>query len=1056
MKSNDRRKFERALSILTTRSDAADGNNPLNSPIDDRGMTLLQIAVWKDDEGNPVNVDYAKALIHHGAKADAYNHQLRQAPIHLAVTLGSIEHVEILFENENNMADPDVPMETNGQTPLHIAAEKGFEDIVEFLLEKSVRSVNVIDYTEKSPLFLASFKAKNFNIVKLLLKKNADVGCPAPCHGFETINDVILNQFSGFDPQQVEKKELSDVQILQQILFSLKNCSRKNSPSPREFERVLLSIRGKVEVKDLERSLVNGFTLMQHCTINDLDDFVRLLLDSKVDPNWVPPPSSPESNNLNSKQPVLLAAEIGSFKILQRFRKTALSQSEHKVDFSVTTRESSSSALHLVLQRLHPVERPENWRDWNLKYKRSFNALTDDVADNDPIGRSKRGFAEQIRSIVNHQDKQMNTPLHYAVKTWPSNTVVKLMQLGANIGLKNNRGEIPLDKMSKETLSEFLDNYCMTAYYPIADKKVPYSVPNEIVTKDEKEAAVLDFQWNLEKMYVGFNYGFLVSPGSTVNNEDEENGCKKKNNVSEINTVWHLSQSEEHNLLITHPVINSFLWLKWEGMRRVFDRNLRAELFLTFCISWYMFSIYGGTQWNTTPFCQDLNVEWSAGSRSGLWYILFCFFSALQLVWIVADCLRGTTLYSNYLSSESCKKVNPDIFPGKSCGPGWACVIDVILTMLSLIVIWGSSNTLWLAITILLIYSALRELLQFASSLVDSKGTKRLEYFRDGKNYADVGFIILSFVVVFVKKPQFKDYLTFTISLSGDCVGDVAELDPCAIKRCLAAILIVLSWTRIVNTVGKHPHFGNYSIYTSMYWEVFRTFSYYLLTYSVMLVSFGLGFYVMFHKDVKEGPQCLSISSNQGKVGEEKECNACDCPWNFFDTPWMALAKVVGMTVGEIEFSDIPVNEGSGDIAVTFSYLFVIAYIFMILIVFINLLNGLAITDIAKLRDTSAVVCNISKIRIMVQLDSLGNPCLGDGYLVRCCQCFSALFRLLSGSKGDIFDRKLAVPVPEMILTKDANDHGSLPLLQESKKLLQKTKNAEIGKKLEEHRETLR
>ena len=45
--------------------------------------------------------------------------------------------------------------------------------------------------------------------------------------------------------------------------------------------------------------------------------------------------------------------------------------------------------------------------------------------------------------------------------------------------------------------------------------------------------------------------------------------------LPETESLWYMSQSKPHRRLLNHPVIASFLWLKWQRIRGYFNRNLR-------------------------------------------------------------------------------------------------------------------------------------------------------------------------------------------------------------------------------------------------------------------------------------------------------------------------------------------------------------------------------------------------------------------------------------------------------------------------------------------------
>ena len=50
-----------------------------------------------------------------------------------------------------------------------------------------------------------------------------------------------------------------------------------------------------------------------------------------------------------------------------------------------------------------------------------------------------------------------------------------------------------------------------------------------------------------------------------------------------------MSQSQEHEHLLKHPVITSFLWRKWSRIGTHFNRALRFEFMYVCMLSWYIF-----------------------------------------------------------------------------------------------------------------------------------------------------------------------------------------------------------------------------------------------------------------------------------------------------------------------------------------------------------------------------------------------------------------------------------------------------------------------------------
>ena len=120
--------------------------------------------------------------------------------------------------------------------------------------------------------------------------------------------------------------------------------------------------------------------------------------------------------------------------------------------------------------------------------------------------------------------------------------------------------------------------------------------------------------------------------------------------------------------------------------------------------------------------------------------------------------------------------------------------------------------------------------------------------------------------------------------------------------------------------VGRHPRLSAYNIYSTMFYRVLKTFTTFLIWYSLFLLAFGLGFYILLHED-NGGP---------------------DRDYAFFDHLGLCLVKTFSMFVGELEFSDIPFNS-------PFSYFFFLTFVFLIVVVLMNLLNGLAVRFIMLL-----------------------------------------------------------------------------------------------------------
>ena len=145
--------------------------------------------------------------------------------------------------------------------------------------------------------------------------------------------------------------------------------------------------------------------------------------------------------------------------------------------------------------------------------------------------------------------------------------------------------------------------------------------------------------------------------------------------------------------------------------------------------------------------------------------------------------------------------------------------------------------------------------------------------------------------------------------------------------RHFSAVSVLLAWTEALLLLGRHPEL---STFVTMFTTVSITFLRLLLWYSMLLVGFGLSFFLVFKPDEKAGGDSSGDSG-----GEEKACDKVA----FANVP-ESLLKVSAMMSGELEFGDLPFDEHP----VT-SRLIFLAFLFLITIVLLNLLNGMAVSD---------------------------------------------------------------------------------------------------------------
>merc|ERR1719228_2580000 len=200
--------------------------------------------------------------------------------------------------------------------------------------------------------------------------------------------------------------------------------------------------------------------------------------------------------------------------------------------------------------------------EMDYKYRRCLEIILD----------AKGELRQQLTRVINKKDTLRNTALHYAAQLWGQQEVKELLDLGANIGVRNWRGEIPLDRILPKTLENFLDSCATHESHPMNQ----------------------DFK-------VEFNYSWLA-PAVDDYEKDEWDEERQKElervGLPETESLWYMAQSKNHRHLLRHPTVTSFLWLKWQRIRKFFSRNIRMYILFVTSLTWYIFARFGGVSMN--------------------------------------------------------------------------------------------------------------------------------------------------------------------------------------------------------------------------------------------------------------------------------------------------------------------------------------------------------------------------------------------------------------------------------------------------------------------------
>ena len=572
--------------------------------------------------------------------------------------------LELLLERPGNRASVNSRMR-NGRTPLHLASERGNIEMMKFLLaQPELLSVDAEDLMgRQTPSFLAA-KAGKVDAVKLLLEHGASLRATVENKSLEA---YLSEQFPQLKPEsvavKVKPRESSELEVLQSAgrlldKAQLAVVKKKSNAENLVFFKTLIQ-----QVAATNRSLLDtfssgGLTLLQKSSDYGLAEFAEVLLGWGVSGNL--------TTSEDTTKPVLLAAYSGHCSVLQ----VLLNHKQEAEDQSRTARldvqdsHSRESVLHHILKMPKKMESPSKVSD----YQQCFDLL---------LNSSSKTVQSELEKIINKRDLEGNSALHCATQSWSQATIRKLLEKGANIGLKNNWDETPISKIRPETMESYLDEFCLTSKHDVHQE---------------------DFE-------LEFNYAFIAPPvDNPLFDENDPEGQKyiESQAYPETETLWYMTQSREHRHLLKHPVITSFLWMKWQRIRKQFNRNLRLYLLFVTSLTWYIFERFGGATVDSSDglsYCSTTRL--GSETTIGFWYSFFLVQAAFQFILILRDWRRD-------LKESNCKVAVQVFFTS------W---LEYLIIVIIIVLLTFQSAAMQVCLTVLLGLVLARETLQMLVSL---------------------------------------------------------------------------------------------------------------------------------------------------------------------------------------------------------------------------------------------------------------------------------------------------------------------------------------------------
>lgn len=508
--------------------------------------TCLEFAV-----SEPNRQEFIKLLLQNQVEVNKINETHSAAPIHFAVQNGNIDALKLLLDDDRI----DINIKSKGNTALLMAIKKiedleedrdanleMYENMVEMLL-KAGCNANSPDMKGITPVYSASKQGleRVINLILDYAKDPVDLDIYKDRRG-KTARDLLRDAFPHL---------LARFDARSEHVETIDNDKLFSYLSRHDEESFVRDFRAQVKKNDHRTALAanNGIgTMLQLATEKGLDKVVSVLLSSGADPN------ATFASNIN--RPIAIACRNGFCKILKMF-----------IDNESTLFEpvNSETLVQIAVKGM---------RSFSTNPKADYKGCLELLLKN-----------PKVNINVNHSDMKDNTALHYAARNGDYDTVLELLRQGACVGLRNKFNEPPLADINAKTLETYLDE-CLTTN-------------GERPSDDDYE--------------IHMKYSFLVYP----NNEIESESCKvplmdsaNNNKVCEAilspeaDALLYMTRNEELRPLLKHPVITSFLYLKWQRISCLFYANI--TFYFLFWLSLILYVLLGYANEKDTNEAKDI------------------------------------------------------------------------------------------------------------------------------------------------------------------------------------------------------------------------------------------------------------------------------------------------------------------------------------------------------------------------------------------------------------------------------------------------------------------
>ena len=192
-----------------------------------------------------------------------------------------------------------------------------------------------------------------------------------------------------------------------------------------------------------------------------------------------------------------------------------------------------------------------------IDYAKSLNCFLPSPSQSLQVNKKREKYAYEL---LFQQDCNGNTPYSYAIKQWDKETIFRLLKIGAGLSKQD------MKLISPKVFEQFLNEKCVSRIIENNETVIAFdfsflqrkSTKSQLGTEKISNSQRAHF-WVFERILARL----FTSFGPFINIWEKISKSSTAGFVEDVDVIHHIVQSDKHRYLVTHPVIRTYLWIRW-------------------------------------------------------------------------------------------------------------------------------------------------------------------------------------------------------------------------------------------------------------------------------------------------------------------------------------------------------------------------------------------------------------------------------------------------------------------------------------------------------------